>query len=290
MKIGDCLSVAGVTVVLRDEGTGELLSVEPAYHSFLECADLPDVELLRGPVASAPVFVGDTVFRGGLWDVTRCGDLWRTRFNENESGELHILDRMPDGRWALWSGEQGGDLSGFYKICSRMFWSWLLAERGGFISHSVSAVMGGSGFLALGSSGAGKSTFALLAEQVEAGSVLCDDRSAICVDGEGFLLYGTPWSSSAEIGRNRNAPLHAMFVLKQAPENGIKPLSPIQAAEQLLSASTVLWYVPHLRDKVLAAIDKVVSRIPCFELSFIPDASAVDTVRRQLDALGCVRK
>ncbi len=274
------MNIAGLSVSLDiNERAGESNSFFcEELIPFIESENGEGVGLVCGALSEAPIFSGELLFTAGYWSVSRSALGYRTTFVEERTGGSHLLDRYTDGRWALWSGPgTGGE---FYPlpVCIRTMWAWMLAEVSGLLVHSSSLSFMDRGILVPGVSGAGKSTFSLLCESVFPGSVMCDDRSAVRLVGDDLYVYGTPWNSSAGIGRNSSASLGAVLLLKQSSINSVIPVTPRYAADALLATTTVFWYIPELRDAALETLDTVLERLPCYELSFRPEPAAVDAV------------
>jgi hypothetical protein len=81
---------------------------------------------------------------------------------------------------------------------------------------------------------------------------------------------------------NRGGPLGGLVFLAQGDTNGVRPLSPAEAAPRLLAAASIPWYdAEHLGDS-LEACDRLVSRVPAALLTFRPEAAAADLVERLL--------
>ena len=74
------------------------------------------------------------------------------------------------------------------------------------------------GFLFAGVSGAGKTTISRLAPADV--TLLTDEISYLRRNGEGYVAYGTPFAGElAKVGENIRAPLAALYLLAQGPEN-----------------------------------------------------------------------
>src|SRR5277367_6971473 len=106
----------------------------------------------------------------------------------------------------------------------RIVHSLMLAERGGFLVHSASAVRGGRAFLFSGVSGAGKTTISRLAPPDV--TLLTDEISYVRNSGGVYTAFGTPFAGElAQPGENVQAPVGAIYLLVQGPENLVKPVS-----------------------------------------------------------------
>jgi hypothetical protein len=74
----------------------------------------------------------------------------------------------------------------------RIVHTLVLAEQGSFLLHSASAIRHGKAFLFAGVSGAGKTTISRLAPPDA--TLLTDEISYVCKQGDGYIAYGTPFT------------------------------------------------------------------------------------------------
>lgn len=151
-----------------------------------------------------------------------------------------------------------------------------LLLRGGLLIHSAGAEISGKGFLFLGESGIGKSTFSGLLEEYLPESVVCDERvSCRPVEG-GWIMSGTPWFSSAEISRRRTAPLAGLVFLEQSKKNNIRQITSAEALPRMLPLISVDWQNKELSDRGINALDDLLSSVPAFNFSFQKSSSAAE--------------
>jgi hypothetical protein len=153
----------------------------------------------------------------------------------------------------------------------RILHSLLLAKAGGFLVHGASAVRNGKAFLFAGVSGAGKTTISRLAPPDV--TLLTDEISYVRPMDNGYLAFGTPFAGElAKVGENISAPLAALYLLEQAPENRIVPVEPQEAARRLLRNILFFTEDPELVNNVFTSACEFVGRVPVFRLRFLPDA------------------
>ena len=164
----------------------------------------------------------------------------------------------------------------------RITHSLVLAEQGGFLLHAASAIRNNRAFLFAGVSGAGKTTMSRLAPTDA--TVLTDEISYIrrsdATNDKSYIAFGTPFAGElARIGANTFAPLEALYLLVQGPENRIAPISKIDAARAIMRH--VLFFADE-KDLVARVFDSVlefVSRVHVAQLIFTPDARAWELIR-----------
>lgn len=158
----------------------------------------------------------------------------------------------------------------------RIVHTLVLARQGGFLLHSASAVRNGKAFLFAGVSGAGKTTISRLAPPDA--TLLTDEisyvrKSAVGKHDAGYTAFGTPFTGElAKLGENMSAPIAALFLLAQGPENRIEPVAPAEAARALLA--NVLFFAEdeELVQSIFHSAFEFVSRVPVSRLTFVPDA------------------
>jgi hypothetical protein len=156
----------------------------------------------------------------------------------------------------------------------------LLARGRGAELHSCGIVDEGRGFLFLGQSGAGKTTTARLWEQSAGVAILSDDRIILRAFEGRIQMYGTPWHGEGELASAESAPLAAIFFLRHGERNELQSLGRTESSARLFSCGFPTFHDAAGLDFTLAFFDEVTHRVPCYELSFVPDESAVDFVRR----------
>jgi len=159
----------------------------------------------------------------------------------------------------------------------RIIHSLILAQEGGFLIHAASAVRNGKAFLFAGVSGAGKTTISRLAPPDV--TLLTDEISYLRRNGHGYVAYGTPFTGElAKIGENVRAPLAALYLLRQGPENAIEPVSAGDAARSLLKNVLFFAHDPELTGMIFESACNLVQRVPVFRLTFAPDARAWELI------------
>ncbi len=125
-----------------------------------------------------------------------------------------------------------------YMLSGLHFYRKLLNFNGMFL-HACAIEYNGKAYLFSGDSGTGKSTHASIWKRVFGDSVnlINEDKPALrYIDGT-FFVYGTPWSGTGE-SRNVRVPLGGICFLKQATENGIYPLSVVEAMQEITIQTT----------------------------------------------------
>lgn len=205
-------------------------------------------------------------------------------------GDLCV--NLADGRWILERGDFHAELdpalrrghirqtASPYAIDAafRILHSLLLASQGGLLVHAASAVRGGRAFLFAGVSGVGKTTISRLAPPNV--TLLTDEISYLRREGDSYAAFGTPFAGElAEPGENVRAPLTALYLLAQGPENRIDPVSDADATRALLGCILFFAHDPYLIARVFDSACELVQRVPIKKLTFVPDSSVWEMIK-----------
>ncbi len=153
----------------------------------------------------------------------------------------------------------------------RIVHSLILAREGGVLVHSSSAVRDGKAFLFAGVSGVGKTTISRLAPTDV--HVLTDEMSYLRKEEGRFHAYGTPFAGDlARPGENLHAPVAAIYLLKQGPENRIEELGSADAVRGLMANILFFAHDHDLVQAVFEAAINLAAQVPVRRLIFLPDA------------------
>lgn len=155
----------------------------------------------------------------------------------------------------------------------------LLSLGKGVLFHACGVADEGSGYLFLGNSGDGKSTMAKLWFDSNA-TVLNDDRIVVREKEGAFWMYGTPWHGDFRELSPNGLPIQKIFFLRRGGVNGAPQKSGAEAASMLLTRSFPPLWDHEGMAFTMGLCHHIVNKIPCYELSFVPDESIVDFVRK----------
>lgn len=192
----------------------------------------------------------------------------------------------------------------------RILHSLVLARQGGFLVHAASAVRNGRAFVFAGTSGTGKTTISrlappdvtLLTDEISCVRRANETRNSnretrlapqqqpaidhrqssfgnsvpLTLNPEppapAFRAFGTPFAGElARIGQKVEAPLAALFLLKQGAENRIESLSEGQAARELLRHVLFFAHDEELVGMVFQTVCEFVRSVPVCRLVFTLD-------------------
>jgi len=154
-----------------------------------------------------------------------------------------------------------------------------LAGEGHAVLHACGIRVRGRVALLCGESGAGKSTSARLWTRLRPASVvLSDDRVVVRRTSRGLRAFGTPWHGEAGFAVPASAPLAAVFFIRHAAESRALPLAVADAASRLFARSFPPLWDGRGVARVLDCCGEIAARVPCFDLPFRPDISAIEAV------------
>ena len=251
------IDIGGMPILVRTDSAEFAAMLEDRYGSFIHAPSSDrifslDIDLIPPPSMPADEEVSVRL-ESGRWIMTR-GD-FRAEFDPRSG---HGRVRQSPNPYSI-----DGVL--------RILHSLLLARQGGFLVHAASAVRNGRAFLFAGVSGAGKTTLSRLAPpDVE---VLTDEISYVRPTQSGYEAFGTPFAGElARIGANLRAPLAALYLLVQGPENRIEPVDSGEATRAILRNILFFAHDEELVGLVFQSAFDFVARVPVQRLVFTPDA------------------
>lgn len=250
------IGIGRIVVRLRSDSQEFLDMLSGRYAGFLSPANAPDFEFdvhLDPPQGISPDEDVSVFRKNGHWCLQR-GDF---RAEWDPAAQRGWIRQAPNP----------------YSLDSvlRIVHSLILAREGGMLVHSSSAVRGDSAYLFAGVSGVGKTTISRLAPPDV--HVLTDEMSYLRKEDGRFHAYGTPFAGDlARPGENLRAPLAAIYLLKQGPENRIEDLGAADAVRGLMANILFFAHDPELVQAVFEAAIDLVARVPVRRLTFMPDA------------------
>lgn len=272
VRIGD------VTIAIEGNLSKGKRDVPPSYEPFIQTGR-PDVRL-RLHRGSFDGDRGERIFAcPPVWSLHRgSGSLLVEIFHELRGLGLErtlVLGPSPESADLYFSGASGRFIDPFFGPVLELLMVHHLARGKGVIVHGCGIGPGERGILFIGESGAGKSTLANLWRDQRGIDALSDDRIIVRPAGGGFRMHGTPWHGEGRFASPRSARLERVFFLRHGGENAIRPLRGIEAVSRLLPCS----FPPHWdaagMDFTLGFFGDLAARVPCAELAFRPDGSAI---------------
>lgn len=160
----------------------------------------------------------------------------------------------------------------------------ILLKSGVAFLHASQVFYGGKGIVFTAPSGTGKTTQAKLWARHLGAQILCNDRVLI----RNGLSYGCPMDGSEPIRTNRAAPLGALVVLHQGPEDRVRRLRPGEALSKLMPMMLIDPWDPTAMTAASALLLRILDLAPVYELYCLPDESAVRCLHQALTADGVI--
>jgi hypothetical protein len=282
------LRVAGFTLHLTTDDPDLPLAPDPAAARFLIEPAPADVEIA---VSAGDLGVGDgaqdCVFdSGGSWRLHRHANGLLFRIYSSDLPEIPYKTALftPDlshGRIRLhrpfFAGT--GAIDPLQYPLDELLVITLLGRGRGVEIHGCGVIDGQSGWLFVGSSGAGKSTMARLWLAERDAVILSDDRIVLRAEADGIWMYGTPWHGDEPLASPRRARLDGIFFLRHHDRQLTTAVTPAQAVARLFAASFPCFHDASALDFTLGFLDQLVQTVPCAELGFTPDPSVIELVR-----------
>jgi hypothetical protein len=183
-----------------------------------------------------------------------------------KSGDLHM------------TGETPQDVDPLGYPLNQVLWILLLSQGKGLLFHACGIDDHGKGYLFLGNSGDGKSTTAKL--WFDHGlTVLNDDRIIVRQKEGRFWMYGTPWHGDFREHSSHGLPIAKLIFLHHGKKNSAQAKSGAEAVSMLLARSFPPFWDKEGMAFTIDHCRRLVSKIPCCELTFVPDAGMIDFVR-----------
>lgn len=280
------ITIAGLTINLSSALSPAALGIVERLGEFFGPASPagPQVTLRWEGSADAPVAQGKLVYDpGALWRLFRHGDTYeaQVRYTEDLAAVLRV-NATWDEATLVEHRQNGRRPSQLATGVGELLVRTSLLRHGGLVLHSAAIDDGGRGIVFVGHSGAGKSTQCAIWSRETGAFVMNEDRVAIRLEGEGARCYGTPWGNLSGIAHNHAAPLAALVMVVQAPENRVEIIPPSQAAPLLMARAFMPYWDPALVALASANLDALVRRVPVLRLRCRAEPAVVELVRARL--------
>jgi hypothetical protein len=267
------IAIGGVPVRVNTTDADFLEMLQDRYAGFVSPEGYAEFDFdvdLAAPAFPDPDAEVSVTHRSGRWFMRR--------------GDFHAEWEPATGRGQIRQSANPYSIDAVLRIVHTL----VLARQGGFLLHSASAIRNGKAFLFAGVSGAGKTTISRLAPADA--TLLTDEISYVRKDvrkyvrkharklddsttGEGYVAFGTPFTGElAKLGENTSAPVAALYLLAQGPENRIDPVAAADAGRELLANMLFFAEDQEMVHWAFQAACDFVHRVPVYRLTFVPDA------------------
>jgi hypothetical protein len=277
------LRVGGLTLSVSSDGPRGCLR-PPATHRAFLAARGHDIRLQLSTGRAPRPAAEDLAFEsGGPWRVFRFEGGWHYQFLVRERGRwrhaegLSVDEGVTSGRLFQDPGQRRR-FALAYPVDELLF-HHRLALDGHVVLHACGLGVFGGAILLCGESGAGKSTSARLwARHRPQTLVLSDDRVVVRRDGKRLTALGTPWHGEARFAAAAARPLRGVFFIEHARTTAVRRLGAAEAAGRLFTRSFPPLWRQETVARTLDACATIAESVPCHELRFLPDRSAVEAV------------
>lgn len=227
-------------------------------------------------------------------------------------GCLHEVYRTPEGGYRFEIHDSSGHLCGRlvsnvdFSRCRAQAFSGTTAQRlyalnnslmisyafatatmDTLLIHSSVIRCDGRGYLMTAPSGTGKSTHTRLwYDNIPGCDLMNDDNPIIRIlPDDRPMVYGSPWSGKTTCYRNISAPIGGIVRLHQKPQNSIRPLRPLEAFTELLTACSSMKWDARVYNGVCDSVTKFVQSCGIWELGCLPNREAAilchDTIAKE---------
>lgn len=271
------LGIAGITFSLISDDDSEGFYIEDFYKNFIT-EDKPELTL-RVHHGNIPRFNnGKRIFDSGTtWRLLHKNGKHifetssRTAIFDSDfkAGEIYVQDEKREGKLPFPLNYPLGEVLTIN----------LLSKNRGVMLHACGVDENREGYLFLGNSAHGKSTIARLWFNNRA-TVLNDDRVIARERNGEFWMYGTPWSGEFKKVSPQGLLIKKIFFLRQGKKNAVVRKKGIEAVSMLLTRCFPPFWDKNGMDYTIGLSHRLASKIPCYELSFIPDDRIIDFVRK----------
>lgn len=282
------LSIGGVNVRFQVEDPEHRIEYPSAHKRFLNPSQ-PDITITVKAGLPPTFDFGQPEFTVENWTYYRAGSFTAFRLHKPGSPEevdhytiiLNATGTQADLYYDDLSAVQGQPLcfEAPPPSLDEILAVELLSKNRGVMFHASGLQTAtGHGLLMAGVSGSGKSTTARLWEASGKAVLLGDERLSVQKKDGRFILQGTAWHGSGKAARLGTAPISHLFILFHADSNQARALPPAEAVSLLLARAFLPYWDREGLNFTLQFLDELCESVPCFQLGFRPDQSAVEYV------------
>jgi hypothetical protein len=285
------LEIAGLTFHVVSEDSRLVPADDAVARPFFVGRRNADVEL-RARWTDSPIEpAGELLFDGGTaWQLRRSGRDLTFSFRSSAGDPLpyKIARFTPDFTSGdidvyrpRFNADAGAPVDPLEYPLDELLMIHLLSQGRGVELHASGLLdAAGNAFVFAGQSGAGKSTLGALLAGVPGTTMLSDERLVLRTDGTSVRVYGTPWHGDALLVSARSGTLAGVFFLHHAATPRLVPVRSSIAGARLLACAFLPFHSREAVRQTTDAVSLAAAAVPCHELWFAPDASAVDLLTR----------
>lgn len=278
------LSIAGFSICLHAEC--QLMLDDGFTHFTVDSTQEADITIECRNNDSLPPFENaEKVFTSAndelkFYEIYRRGDDLIFRVFDQQNQTCIQQTALLDGglkRWIIWSEETDGVLEPLVFPMAPILLHYAVLTADAVMMHASGVFDGEKGRLFSGFSGAGKSTISGIWKQ-QGNILINDDRLIIRKEKGEYFMYNTPMYYPDD---NKKSPLHAVFLIRHAPENVINRMAGAAAVSSVMAFSIQNNYDTRFVQHHLDFFANMCSQIPVFQLGFVPDEKVVNFVKEK---------
>ncbi|PLX84647.1 MAG: hypothetical protein C0617_07350 [Desulfuromonas sp.] len=288
-------AIGNIRFALEYDPAPREILVHPALESFSVDAPAaePDIVFAVDPDPASPDFTGMRQLFStgpeGLWSVWEDPDQRGYTIalqNDEEPVPNRIVrtDRSFSRCTIIETEDRRTVYPLGYPLAEMVLMAHANINRVGVVFHSACIVLDGKGYLFAGISGAGKSTISQIWLEEGSAEVLTDERVLVREEDGALMAYGTPWHGTANIHKNKGAPIAAIFFIMHGDGNRCRPIAPKEATNQLLLRSFPTFWHPGGMQNAIDFCIRTATSTPCLELDFLPDPSITEYVKDYIES------
>jgi hypothetical protein len=214
-----------------------------------------------------------------FWSVYKQnGDLLLvTSFPDSPTGKKAMLKfSLALREWDLWIENAGYETDPLDYPLDGLVLYYLTSVNADIMIHASGIYYDGRGYLFSGVSGRGKTTMAMLWDNIGA-HVIHDDRLVIRKVDDRFRMFNTPIYNNDV---PRNAPIDRIFLIEHGDENKMVRLREASSVSHIISNCIQHNYSPDMIARFLGSVSLMCSKIPVSTLTFKPDRSIIEYILR----------
>jgi hypothetical protein len=285
------LRIADLTVEVSHDRSMAIVGVEGAKENFIAHDVAPDVRIRATTCDLPEESEGTLLFDSGpVWKLYQADGSHIFRFGAPSFGskpyKIAIFNPdFSDGEVFIHPHlfQPGRPVDPLWGPLDELLYGNLLARGRGVEVHACGLIdPQGQGRLFVGVSTAGKTTMARLWEKISGVTVLSDDRIILRKKGDKIWMYGTPWHGEGGQSVAASVPVTGIYFLKKSAQNGLALLKEHDTVSRFFTCSFLPLYSREAVDFTLGFLGEIAQKVPCFELSVVPDKAVVDFVRKGL--------
>ena len=152
------------------------------------------------------------------------------------------------------------------------------------VLHASWVMYNEAALLFSGDSGVGKSTQAELWHSVLGARIINGDKTGIAFPNGRATAVGMPFSGSSTYYENATAPIRAIVMLSQAPENTIRRLTAPEAMRLLARQMPCQRWCAEDVTAVLEYAEQIATQVPVYRFACTKTAEAVTLLEQMLSA------